>query len=67
MIHTKNFFNQPISEIPLPDNCVIAAVIRQDKIFMHSKKLLLKPDDKVIVFILGKTDKEQIENLFLKG
>ena len=63
---TKNFFDQPISEIPLPDNCVIAAVIRQDKIFMHSKKLLLKPDDKVIVFILGKTDKEQIENLFLK-
>ena len=63
---TKNFFNQPISEIPLPDNCVIAAVIRQDKIFMHSKKILLKPDDKVIVFILGKTDKEQIENLFLK-
>ena len=63
---TKNFFNQPISEIPLPDNCVIAAVIRQDKIFMHSKKLLLKSDDKVIVFILGKTDKEQIENLFLK-
>ena len=63
---TKNFFDRPISEIPLPDNCVIAAVIRQDKIFMHSKKLLLKPDDKVIVFILGKTDKEQIENLFLK-
>ena len=63
---TRNFFDRPISEIPLPDNCVIAAVIRQDKIFMHSKKLLLKPDDKVIVFILGKTDKEQIENLFLK-
>ncbi len=63
---TKNFFDRAISEIPLPDNCVIAAVIRQDKIFMHSKKLLLKPDDKVIVFILGKTDKEQIENLFLK-
>ena len=63
---TKNFFDRPISEIPLPDNCVIAAVIRQDKIFMHSKKLLLKPDDKVIVFILGKTDKEQIENLFLE-
>ena len=65
-VFTKNFFDRPISEIPLPDNCVIAAVIRHDKVFMHSKKLLLKPDDKVIVFILGKTDKEQIENLFLK-
>ena len=63
---TKNFFDRPIAEIPLPDNCVIAAVIRKDKTFMHSENLLLKPDDKIIVFILGKTDKEQIENLFLK-
>ena len=63
---TKNFFDRPIAEIPLPDNCVIAAVIRQDKTFMNSENLLLKPDDKIIVFILGKTDKEQIENLFLK-
>ena len=63
---TKNFFDQPIAEIPLPKNCVIAAVIRQDEIFMHSKNLLLKPNDKIIVFILGKTEKENIDNLFLK-
>ena len=63
---TKNFFDRPIAEIPLPKNCVIAAVIRQDEIFMHSKNLLLKPNDKIIVFILGKTEKENIDNLFLK-
>jgi 5S rRNA maturation endonuclease (ribonuclease M5) len=28
--------------------------------------LLLKPNDRIIVFILGKTDKEKIENLFLE-
>ena len=33
---------------------------------MHSKNLLLKPNDKIIVFILGKTEKENIDNLFLK-
>jgi hypothetical protein len=33
---------------------------------MHSKDLLLKPSDRIIVFILGKTDKEKIENLFLE-
>ena len=49
----------------LPEGCVIAAVIRGKEVFMHSKDLLLKPDDKIIVFILGKTDKEKIENLFL--
>ena len=59
---TKNFFDRPIAEIPLPDNCVIAAVIRQDKTFMNSENLLLKPDDKIIVFILGKTDKEQMKS-----
>ena len=63
---TENFFDRPISEIPLPKNCVIAAVIRQDEIFMHSKNLLLKPNDKIIVFILGTTEKEKIDNLFLK-
>ena len=63
---TENFFDRPISEIPLPKNGVIAAVIRQDEIFMHSKNLLLKPNDKIIVFILGKTEKENIDNLFLK-
>ena len=64
---TEDFFDKPISEIPLPENCVIAAVIRREEIFMHSKDLLLKADDRIIVFILGKTDKEKIENLFLQG
>ena len=62
---TEEFFNKPISELPFPDGCVIAAVIRADEVYMHSKNLLLKPNDKIIVFILGKTDKEKIENLFL--
>ena len=62
---TEEFFDKPISELPLPDGSVIAAVIRADEVYMHSKNLLLKPNDKIIVFILGKTDKEKIENLFL--
>jgi hypothetical protein len=41
-------------------------VIREGEVFMHSKDLLLKPSDRIIVFILGKTDKEKIENLFLE-
>ena len=55
IIHTnllKISLIEPIAEIPLPDNCVIAAVIRQDKTFANSENLLLKPDDKIIVFIL---------------
>ena len=63
---TEGFFNKPISEMPLPENCVVAAVIRNGEVFMHSKKLLLSPGDKIIVFILGKTNKEKIENLFLE-
>ena len=64
---TEGFFDKPMSELPLPESCVIAAVIRGEEVFMHSKDLLLKPNDRSIVFILGKTDKEKIENLFLEG
>ncbi|MBD63119.1 MAG: Trk system potassium transporter TrkA [Gammaproteobacteria bacterium] len=64
---TEKFFNKPISEIPLPENCVVAAVIRNTEVYMQSKDLLLKPDDRIIIFILGKTDKEKIENLFLNN
>ena len=63
---TEGFFDKPISELPLPESCVIASVIREGEVFMHSKDLLLKPSDRIIVFILGKTDKEKIENLFLE-
>ena len=63
---TEKFFGKAIAEIPLPENCVIAAVIRGDEAFMNSRDLLLNPGDRIIVFILGKTDKEKIENLFIE-
>ena len=64
---TEKFFGKAIAEIPLPENCVIAAVIRGDETFMNSRDLLLNPGDRIIVFILGKTDKEKIENLFIEN
>ena len=63
---TEKFFGKAIAEIPLPENCVIAAVIRGDETFMNSRDLLLNSGDRIIVFILGKTDKEKIENLFIE-
>jgi len=63
---TNKFLNKPISEIPLPENCVVAAVTRNDQTFMDSDELLLCPGDRLIIFILGKTDKEKIQNLFLE-
>ena len=63
---TNEFLNKPISEIPLPENCVVAAVTRNDQTFMGSDELLLCPGDRLIIFILGKTDKEKIQNLFLE-
>ena len=63
---TANFFNKPISEIALPENCVVAAVTRNDEAFMGSDKLLLCPGDRLIIFILGKTDKAKIQSLFME-
>ena len=63
---TANFFNKPISEIPLPENCVVAAVTRNNDAFMGSDELLLCPGDRLIIFMLGKTDKAKIQNLFME-
>ena len=50
---TERFFNKPISELPLPESCVIAAVIRGDRnLYAFKRSCLLKPDDRIIVFIL---------------
>ena len=62
---TKEYLGKPVVEIPLPENCVVAAVTRGDETFMGSEGLLLSVGDRIIVFILGKTNKNQIQNLFL--
>ena len=62
---TKEYLGKPDAEIPLPENCVVAAVTRGDETFMGSEGLLLSVGDRIIVFILGKTNKNQIQNLFL--
>ena len=70
IVHKNKFTNaylgKPISDVPLPENCVVAAVTRGNKTFMGSEELLLSEGDRMIVFILGKINKEQIQNLFLK-
>ncbi|MDB9790344.1 Trk system potassium transporter TrkA [Gammaproteobacteria bacterium] len=62
---TQEYLGKPVAEIPLPENCVVAAVTRGDETFMGSEGLLLSVEDRIIVFILGKTNKNQIQNLFL--
>lgn len=62
---TQEYLGKPVAEIPLPENCVVAAVTRGDETFMGSEGLLLSVGDRIIVFILGKTNKNQIQNLFL--
>jgi len=62
---TKEYLGKPVAEIPLPENCVVAAVTRGDEMFMGSEGLLLSVGDRIIVFILGTTNKNQIQNLFL--
>src|SRR5210317_1175843 len=63
---TEGFFDKPISDLPLPESCVITTMIQGEEILIHRKEWLIKPYDKIIVFIPGKTDKEKIENLFLE-
>ena len=63
---TESFFNKPVSNLPLPENCITAALIRGGKTYLHSTELLLQPGDSLIIFVSGKTDKTKIENLFVE-
>ena len=61
---TKDLFGKTYRDLPLPENAVLGAIVRNGSIFTPSKNINVEMDDHIIVFINGKTDKDQIEALF---
>ena len=60
----KDLFGKTYRDLPLPENAVLGAIVRNGSIFTPSKNINVEMDDHIIVFINGKTDKDQIEALF---
>ena len=61
---TKDLFGKTYRDLPLPENAVLGAIVRNGSIFTPSKNINVEMNDHIIVFINGKTDKDQIEALF---
>lgn len=63
-VHTNNFITQnPISQIGLPKDALIAGVVRRDKGIIPNPDFQLELDDKVIVLTLPKATRK-VEDLF---
>jgi trk system potassium uptake protein TrkA len=58
--------NSPIRKLDFPQECVLIAVIRDDKVFFPKGETVLQPKDKV--FALAKHDSvDQLKEMFLGG
>lgn len=62
--NTSKVVGQFVSEIKLPPQCQIVAVIREEQVLLNSEELCLEEDDHVIITIMNKRYVRQVEQLF---
>lgn len=61
---TSQVIGRSLREIDLPPACLIAAVMREQQLYIASPELILQADDHVILLVLKKRCIRQIESLF---
>ena len=68
IVHANEFtsplFGKPIKDVPLPEGCVIAAIIRHDELIMPSSSVDLTLNDHLIIFLSDKNKINEVEVLF---
>lgn len=68
IVHANEFtsplFGKPIKDIPLPEGCVIAAIIRHGELIMPSSSVDLTLYDHLVIFLSDKNKINQVEVLF---
>ena len=68
IVHANEFtsplFGRPIKDVPLPEGCVIAAIIRHDELIMPSSSVDLTLNDHLIIFLSDKNKINEVEVLF---
>lgn len=62
--HSSQVIGRRLNEIELPPSCLIAAIVRGEKVFIANKELILAEGDHVILLLLQKRYVRQIESLF---
>ncbi len=61
---TSRVIGRRISEITLPTGCILAAVVRQNDVYIAETDLILANQDHVILLLLKKRYVKQVEALF---
>ena len=68
IVHANEFtsplFGKPIKDVPLPEGCVIAAIIRHGELIMPSSSVDLTLNDHLIIFLSDKNKIKEVEVLF---
>ena len=62
--HSSQVIGRRIDEIDLPPSCLIASIVRGEKVYLVSKELRLEAGDHVILLLLKKRYVRQVESLF---
>ena len=68
IVHANEFtsplFGRPIKDVPLPEGCVIAAIIRHGELIIPSSSVDLTLNDRLIIFLSDKNKINEVEVLF---
>lgn len=68
IVHANEFtsplFGKPIKDVPLPEGCVIAAIIRHGELIIPSSSVDLTLNDHLIIFLSDKNKINEVEVLF---
>ena len=62
--HTSQVIGRRLDDIDLPPSCLIAAIVRGEKVYIADAELILAPGDHVILLVLKKRYVRQVESLF---
>ena len=62
--HTSQVIGRRLDKIDLPPSCLIASIVRGEKVYIVSAELILAAGDHVILLMLKKRYLRQIESLF---
>jgi len=61
---TSRVIGRSIRDIKLPHGAMIGAIVRDDKVLMGKKQLVIEPEDRVILFLVNRKKVRDVEKLF---
>jgi trk system potassium uptake protein TrkA len=64
---TSGVVGVQIKDLPLPEDVVVGAIVRNDELLMGSKKLVIEEGDHVLMVLMDVGKIHEVEALFLEN